>query len=473
MVIENTRFVGNSAVGRSDSQGGGLKVLMSDDLFLDRVEFRDNRASRDGAAVYIRRVGLVTPTLRMVNVLAANNSLQQPHSYGAVLNMDAGAGGALDIHLSQVTVAENPTPAAIRIAQEFSFSYQPVSFVAHITNTLVTSATYGLVGAQYPTSTLTIDHNHTLFYSVTHQTAAENGTPIFNGNGTVLGDPKLDANQRLQAGSAAIDAGVDSGVTLDLDGGARPAGAGYDIGADEYSAAAIGSFRFGQATYAVPEGNTLTVTVERIGGSSGTVSVQYATSDGTAQAGSDYTAASGTLTFASGEISKTITLTTLQDNLVEGDETLVLSLSSPTGGAALSSPNQAVVTIQDDDTANRGTIHFAQSNYTVTESAGVAVITVVRTGGSSGTVSVQYATSDGTARAGSDYTATSGTLTFADGETSKTFTVTILNDALTEGQETVQLILTNATGGAVLGTPNLAVLTISDSYRTFLPLIRR
>jgi len=345
VVIRDSRFVGNSAVGRSDAQGGALKALVSDDLLLERVEFRDNRASEDGAALYIQQAGTSTPTVRLVNVLAGENRLTSAQTYGSVLNFVGGTGGGFDVRIVHTTVAENQAPGAIRLAQ---WPFAGISFGAHLTNTLVTSATYGLVGAHY-TGTLTIAHTNTLFYNVTNQTGAESGTPTFSGSGTVTGDPKLDGNQRLQAGSAAIDAGVDSGVTLDLDGGVRPSGAGYDIGADEYAAASPGSLRFSQATYAVTEGENLVVTVERVGGTSGTVSVQYASSDGTATAGSDYTPASGTLTFADGETSKTFTLTTIQDSTAEADETLVLSLKNPTGGATLGSPNQATLVISEGE----------------------------------------------------------------------------------------------------------------------------
>ena len=88
-------------------------------------------------------------------------------------------------------------------------------------------------------------------------------------------------------------------------------------------------------------------------------------------------------------------------------------------------------------------MQFSTATYTVNENAGTATITVTRTGGSDGASRVNYATSNGTATAGSDYTAASGTLTFAAGETSKTFTMPIINDTAVENAETVTLTLSN------------------------------
>jgi uncharacterized repeat protein (TIGR02543 family) len=116
-----------------------------------------------------------------------------------------------------------------------------------------------------------------------------------------------------------------------------------------------------------------------------------------------------------------------------------------------------------------GTLQFSSATYSVTEIGMTATITVTRAGGSQGAASVMYSTSDGTATGGAacggttDYITASGTLNWADGDAaSKTFTVNVCNDGVSEPNETVNLALANATG-ATLGTPNTAVLTIVNS----------
>ena len=222
-----------------------------------------------------------------------------------------------------------------------------------------------------------------------------------------------------------------------------------------------GTLQFSAGTYTVGEGDgSFLVTVTRTGGSAGAVSVDYATSDGSATAGSDYTAASGTLEFAAGQVANTFAVPILDDLLAESDETINLALSSPTGGAALGLVTSAVLSIVDNDSA--GTVQFSSATYSANEGGGSATITVTRTGGAAGGVSVDYATSDGTATDGSDYTAASGTLTFGPGQTSQTFTVDILDDLLSEPDETVNLLLSSPTGGAALGDAS-ATLTITDN----------
>jgi hypothetical protein len=205
-----------------------------------------------------------------------------------------------------------------------------------------------------------------------------------------------------------------------------------------------------------------TVTVHRTGGVGGAVSVDYATSDGTATEGSDYDAASGTLNWAAGDSAdKTFTVPVTWDGRAEGPEALNLELTNPGGGSDLGPNNVAVLRIGDDGAS--GPLVLTSTSYSVGEADAVATVTVTRSGGSlGGPVTVDYATSDGTATAGSDYETASGTLTFGPGEASKSFTVPVTSDSTHEGDETFQVTLSNAGGGASLGSPAGATVTITD-----------
>ena len=192
------------------------------------------------------------------------------------------------------------------------------------------------------------------------------------------------------------------------------------------------------------------------------VSVNYATADNSALAGSDYQAASGNLTFAPNEVSKSVIIMVNGDTQVEPDETFAVNLSNPTNATLTKA--QGVGTIQNDDAAQQGALAFSTAANSVSENSGQATITVKRVGGSNGAISVQYATvAGGSAAAGSDYTATTGTLNWADGDAKdKTFAIPITNDALDEADEAINLALSNPTGGAALVSPSSAVLTITD-----------
>ena len=200
------------------------------------------------------------------------------------------------------------------------------------------------------------------------------------------------------------------------------------------------------------------------------VSVHYETSDGTATANSDYTPESGNLVCAPGETDAAwlIYVPILGDYEIEGDETLTVHLSEPNG--VVISDGVGVGTILNDDYA--GTFQFASTAYYVHETAGSAIITVTRTGGLGANAGVHYATSNGTAVEASDYTVASGLLTFSGGEGAKDITVPIINDTEMESNETVNLTLSAPTGGATLGAPTTALLTIWDDDRLHPPQAR-
>lgn len=232
-------------------------------------------------------------------------------------------------------------------------------------------------------------------------------------------------------------------------------------------AAGAGLLQLSSATYSVAEnGGVLTVTVERVGGSAGAVSVDYATADGTATAaGLDYTAVPATtLNFADLQTSATFNVTILDDTpaVYEGSETFTVSLGNAVG-ATLGAPVSATVTIADDDPAP-GALQLSAATYGVAENGGTLTVTVNRVGGDAGAVSVNYATASGTATAGSDYTAVPATtLNFAALQTSATFIVTILDDPTYEGNETFGVNLSSPGGGATLGAPASAVVTITEN----------
>lgn len=124
--------------------------------------------------------------------------------------------------------------------------------------------------------------------------------------------------------------------------------------------------------------------------------------------------------------------------------------------------NGQVHTITQIGIGGAGNVRFNSATYSANENGGNVTITVTRTGGTE-SGSVQYSTSNGTATAGVDYTAASGTLLFGTNETSKSFTVPILDDTLSEGNETINLSLNNQSLSFTLGNPSTATLTIVDN----------
>ena len=116
--------------------------------------------------------------------------------------------------------------------------------------------------------------------------------------------------------------------------------------------------------------------------------------------------------------------------------------------------------------ASQQSLQLSSATYSVSEAGGTATITVTRTGSSSGAVGATLTLSGGTATPSADYIGTTFTVSFADGETSKAVSIPIVNDALDEDDETVNLALSDPTGGAVIGSPSTAVLTIVDDDAT-------
>ncbi|HYC58411.1 MAG TPA: Calx-beta domain-containing protein [Thermoanaerobaculia bacterium] len=215
------------------------------------------------------------------------------------------------------------------------------------------------------------------------------------------------------------------------------------------------------------EGNSgssaLVFTVTLAGSTAHTVTVGYATADGTATAGSDYAATSGTLTFSSGTTTQQVHVAVIGDAAVESDETLFLNLSGASN--ATISDNQATGTIANDDTAapvpsiSVGDMTLAEGNGGTANATFTVTLSVATTNA----VSVQYATVNGSATAGSDYAGASGTVHFAPGATSQTVTVAVAGDTSVEPDETFTLDLSNPTNATLADGQGNGVIVNDDS----------
>jgi len=189
-----------------------------------------------------------------------------------------------------------------------------------------------------------------------------------------------------------------------------------------------------------------------------TVTVDYAVTAGTATGGVDYTLAGGTLTFVPSDTSENIAITVVDDALVEGDETIEVTLSNPVN-ATLGTETVHTYTIEDNDVP---TVQFALATSSGAESVTPANLEVTLSSASVSTVTVDYAVTADTATGGVDYTLAAGTLTFVPSDTSENIAITVADDALVEGDETIEVTLSNPVN-ATLGTKTVHTYTIEDN----------
>ena len=217
----------------------------------------------------------------------------------------------------------------------------------------------------------------------------------------------------------------------------------------------------------VTEGNSgtktasFTVTLSNV--SSQTVSVNFATSAGTATAGSDYASTSGTLTFTPGQTSRSINVTINGDTTLEANETFTVNLSSPVGSTI--ADGQGVGTITNDDSQPSLSIN----DVIVTEGNSgtvTATFTVSLSAASGQTATVNYATADGSATAGTDYVSSSGTVTFSSGQLTRPITVTVNGDTMFEGNETFNIVLSGATNATIADNQGRGTINNDDSQPT-------
>jgi len=197
--------------------------------------------------------------------------------------------------------------------------------------------------------------------------------------------------------------------------------------------------------------------VLRSGSHSSAVEVDFAAADGSAHAGSDYVAASGTLTIPAGQISGNIAVPIVDDAVPEATETLFVTLSNPVD--ATIGAGTATATIVDDDGPLPA---LGIADVFISEGGGSMNFSVLRSGSNSGAVEVDFATADGSALAGSDYVATSGTLTIPAGQSSGNISVPLINDAAPEPLETMFVSLSGAVDATIVDSTAAGTIVDDD-----------
>ncbi|MDQ3907731.1 MAG: Ig-like domain repeat protein [Acidobacteriota bacterium] len=332
---------------------------------------------------------------------------------GGPYNVTAAGNGISSAATFSLTNTKVPTTTTVASSVNPSNAGQSVTFTATVTGTqagtLTGTVTFKDNGSAIPTCTNV---------PLSSGQAACTTSNLSVGNHTIAaeysGDATFDVSSNTLAGGQQVNPSVSIGDVSLAEG---------DSGAK--------SFNF---------------PVTLSSASNLTVKVDYQTSNGTATAGTDYVAAGGTLTFNPGETQKNAAVTVNGDTLNEPDETFFVTISNPVNAAVATA--KATGTIKNDDaqpSLSIGNISVAEGNSGTTN----ATFTITLSAQSGEVVTVNYATADGTATAGTDYFAASGVLTFNPGETTKTVPVVINGDTLNEPDETFFVNLSNPSNATV------------------------
>ncbi|MCU7933399.1 MAG: S8 family serine peptidase [Candidatus Thiodiazotropha sp. (ex Dulcina madagascariensis)] len=268
-----------------------------------------------------------------------------------------------------------------------------------------------------------------------------------------------------QIETAMYDSAIDLGETGADDRfgyGILDVAAAYDLLLADFASSETSLLGFSEPAYSVDEETArLVVSVRRLQGSRGEVSVDYHTTDDEARSGRDYTASSGTLTFSDGETLRSFEIPIRDDRLDEANESFYLTLSNVRGNATLSNQSEVEATILDND--GRGVFSFGAISYAVNESREEAIVNVLRTGGTAGEVEIAYRVIGDSAIAGLDFIADEGEIRFYPGETEKQILIELLDDRLYEGNERFQLLLSATDDDVEIGDPALTSVTILDN----------
>ena len=406
-----------SVAGASGTEGGALDFVVSASL-ASVYTMQVNYQTSDGTAVsgqdYQAAQGTLTfapgELSKTVSVSTLNDALDES-AEKFTLTLSSPVNADLAVASADGTILDDDAPAQLSVADASGDEGSALGFVVSLS-----PLSGQTVSVNYATA------NGTAVSGKDYQAAQ--GTLTFAPGETsrTVSVTALDDTQDEPAETFALNLSSPANATLNA---ASASGTILDTDATP---------RLSVADASGDEGGSLAFVVSTPTSSVSEITVNYATANGTAVSGQDYQAAQGTLTFAPGETSGTISVSTVDDTLEETVETFALALSSP-ANASLGDAG-AAGTILDDDT-----VQLSVSGFSGTEGNAVKFLVMTVRHRSGLTMSVDYATRDGTAVAGQDYQAAQGTLTFAPGEWYKEVPVSTLDDTRVEGAEKFALVL--------------------------------
>src|SRR3954452_11355655 len=410
LTINNSEFAFN---GTGDGQTHNLYIGAIANLTINNSYFHD---ASEGHEIKSRALNTTITNSRIYDLSStASYSIDLPNGGNAVIQNNIIQQGSSSHNPVIITAGEegnsNPTTNFLISGNTILNDLASSSFLA-VRNS--TAATAQIINNQ--------------FFGVTAGQIAS-GPNTQSGNQFLTTEPVLDESPPMTSSTPALSITADQTSKLEGNSGTTP----------------------------------FTFTVTRSGSTAGTSSVSYAVSGGTANA-ADFggTLPSGTVSFAAGETSKSITVNVSGDTTVEPDESFNVVLSSPVG--ATIGTGTASSTILNDDVAAPALSITADQTSKLEGNSGTTpfTFTVTRSGSTIGTSSVSYAVSGGTANA-ADFGGTlpSGTVSFAAGETSKSITVNVSGDTTVEPDESFNVVLSSP-AGATIGTGTASSTILND-----------
>ncbi|MDB9923796.1 hypothetical protein OAC96_06245, partial [Candidatus Pelagibacter sp.] len=371
-----------------------------------------------------------------------------------IIAIDTVSGGSATENGNQsvtITITENENAPTVTLTSSASSIAENAGSSLTLTATLSVATTANVTVGISTSGTGTEGTDYGTVSDITITAGSTTGTAIF----TPTDDTTYEGNETgiiaidTVSGGSATENGTQS-VTLTI---------------TENESTPTVTLTSSASSIAENAGSSLTLTATLSVATTANVTVGISTSGtGTEGSGGDYATISN-ITITAGQTTGTTTFTPTDDSTFEGNETAIIDIDSVSGGSASENGTQRVtITINEDDSGPALSINdFTTSN----ENAANATFTVTMSTTSSSTVTVDYATSNGTATASSDYTAASGTLTFSAGDTSKTFNVPVLADTVYEtGNETVTITLSNATNATISDSTGILTITDDDNAPT-------